>query len=70
MLFEWFKRILFENGQRYAKSDTRYRKASRRGFKMIQNHIIQVQFERKIMLANQICFVVPIIWSTYMYKIT
>ena len=48
MPFEWFKGILFENGRRYAKSDNMIQK----GLKRIQNHILHVQFERKISVSQ------------------
>ena len=54
MLFEWFKGNLLENGRRYAKSDNRVQKGLK---ERIPNHILHVQFERKISVSqsNQIC---------------
>ena len=47
--FEWFKGILFENGRRYAKSDNTIHKDLK---ERIQNHILHVQFERKISVSQ------------------
>ena len=52
MFFKNFRGKLFENGKRYAKSETTIQKALE---ERIPNHILHVQFERKKALANQIC---------------
>ena len=49
MPFEWFTEILFENGRRYAKSDNTIQKGLK---ERIQNHILHVQFERKISVSQ------------------
>ena len=47
--FERFKGELFENGRRYTESDNTIQK----GFKKrIQNHILHVQFKRKISVSQ------------------
>ena len=52
MFFQNFRGELFENGKRYAKSETTKQKALE---ERIPNHILHVQFKRKTILANQIC---------------
>ena len=49
MPFELFKGELLENGRRYAKSDITIPKGLK---KRIQNHILHVQFERKISVSK------------------
>ena len=44
-----FKGELFENGRRYAKSDNTIQKDLK---KRIQNHILHVQFKRKISVSQ------------------
>ena len=44
MFFKNFRGKLFENGKRYAKSETTIQKALE---ERIPNHILHVQFERK-----------------------
>ena len=50
---EWFKGKLFENGRRYAKSDNMIQKGLKES---IQNHILHVQFERKISVSQSNLF--------------
>ena len=48
MPFEWFKGNLFQNGRRYTKSDNTIHKGLE---ERIQNHILHVQFERKLRVS-------------------
>ena len=57
MFFKNFRGKLYENGKRYAKSETAIQKALE---ERIPNHILQVKFERKTSVS-QSKFVVPII---------
>ena len=52
MIFKNFRGKLFENGKRYAKSETTTQKALE---KRILNHILHVQFERKTSVSQSIC---------------
>ena len=56
VFFKNLRGKLFENGNRYAKSETTIQKAHE---ERIPNHILHVQFERKTSVP--IKFVVPII---------
>ena len=47
--FVCFKGDLFENGRRYAKSDYTMQKGPK---KRIHNHILHVQFKRKIRVSQ------------------
>ena len=49
MVFECFRGQLFENGKRYTKSETSTQKALE---ERIPNHILHVQFERKISVSQ------------------
>ena len=49
MFFECFRGKLFENGKRYTKSETTIQKALD---ERIPNHILHVQFERKISISQ------------------
>ena len=49
MFFECFRGQLFENGKRYTNSETTMQKALE---KRITNHILHVQFERKISVSQ------------------
>ena len=65
MPFEWFTGILFENGRRYAKYDNTIQK----GFKeRIQNHILHVQFERKISVSQSMEYKQNFVISLYIHN--
>ena len=69
MFFECFGGKLFENGNRYTKSETTIQKALK---ERIPNHILYVQFKRKISVSQSnllypIKFVVPLI-CVYVYN--
>ena len=48
-VLKYFKGILFENGKRYAKSETTLQKVLE---ERIPNHILHVQFERKTSISQ------------------
>ena len=49
MFLKYFKGKLFENGKRYAKSETTVQKALER---RIPNHFLHIQFERKTSVSQ------------------
>ena len=53
MFFECFRGQLFENGKRYTKSETTTQKALE---ERIPNHILHVQFKRKISVSQSNLF--------------
>ena len=60
MFFECFGRKLFENGKRYTKSETTTQKALE---ERIPNHILHVQFERKISVSQS-----NLLYPLYVYN--
>ena len=59
MFFECFGGKLFENGKRYTKSETTIQKALE---ERIPNHILHVQFERKISVSQS-----NLLYTLYVY---
>ena len=60
MFFECFRWKLFENGKRYTKSETTIQKALE---DRIPNHILHVQFERKITVSQS-----NLLYPLYVYN--
>ena len=60
MFFECFRGQLFENGKRYTKSETTIQKAIE---ERIPNHILHVQFERKISVSQS-----NLLYQLYVYN--
>ena len=60
MFFECFRWKLFENGKRYTKSETTIQKALE---ERIPNHILHVQFERKITVSQS-----NLLYPLYVYN--
>ena len=60
LLFKNFRVKLFENGKRYAKSETTIQKALK---ERIPNHILHVQFERKTSVSQS-----NLLYPLYVYN--
>ena len=60
MFFECFRGQLFENGKRYTNSETTLQKALE---ERIPNHILHVQFERKISVSQS-----NLLYPLYVYN--